>query len=145
MCVNNLPKVVNWQRKAGSRTCDLRSRKSDVLTTTPPGHTHACIKSLIIRYLRDLNVYQRTEIVHTDGRACCVADWEFSVITMIWQQTAFCILPWRVKVRPTSPISIDKYRHLYSAVLCICFQWIPSIAICRHLSYPAGLYSSSVL
>jgi len=80
MCVNNLPKVVNWQRKTGSRTCDLQSRKSDVLTTTPPGHTHACIKSLIIRYLRDLNVYQRTEIVHTDGRACCVAEW----VSFLW-------------------------------------------------------------
>ena len=37
--VNNLPKVVTWKRKAGSRTRDLRSRKSNALTTRPPGQT----------------------------------------------------------------------------------------------------------
>ena len=39
MCVNNLPKVITWKRKAGSRTRDLFSRKSKTLPITPPGHT----------------------------------------------------------------------------------------------------------
>ena len=38
VCVNNLPKVVAWKREAGSRTRDLRSRKSNALTTAPPGN-----------------------------------------------------------------------------------------------------------
>ena len=39
MCVNNLPKVVTWKRKAGSRTRDIPSRKSNALTTAPLAHT----------------------------------------------------------------------------------------------------------
>jgi len=35
MCVDNLPKVVTWKREAGIRIRDLRSRKSNALTTTP--------------------------------------------------------------------------------------------------------------
>jgi len=38
MCVNNLPKVVTWKREAESWTRDLRSRMSNAITTTPPGH-----------------------------------------------------------------------------------------------------------
>ena len=38
VCANNLPKVVTWKRKAGDRTRDLLSRKSNALATTPPGH-----------------------------------------------------------------------------------------------------------
>ena len=39
MCVNNLPKVVNWKRESGSGTRDLRSRKSNARTITPAAHT----------------------------------------------------------------------------------------------------------
>jgi len=39
VCVNNLPKVVSWEREAGNRTRDLPSRKSNALATTPAGHT----------------------------------------------------------------------------------------------------------
>ena len=41
--MNNLPKVVTRKREAGNRTHDLRSRKSNALTTTPPGHTNDLI------------------------------------------------------------------------------------------------------
>ena len=37
--MNNLPKVVTRKREAGSRTRDLRCRKSNALTTTPTSHT----------------------------------------------------------------------------------------------------------
>ena len=35
VCVNNLPKVVAWKRKAGSRTRNLWRHKSNTLTITP--------------------------------------------------------------------------------------------------------------
>jgi len=44
MRVNNFPKVVTWKRKARSRTRDLRCRKSNALTTTPPDESPGTIR-----------------------------------------------------------------------------------------------------
>jgi len=71
MCVNNLPKVVSWKREAGSRTSDLRSRKSSALTTPRHQTTHVQTMSQSPRSSRMWFLKQRTLV--SLGRIASIA------------------------------------------------------------------------
>ena len=77
-CVNNLLKVVTWKRKAGSRTRDLRSRKSSALTITPPDvcwkrtSSHDTSASVYYGFLTIMRYYinLHTHSLHSRIRCC---------------------------------------------------------------------------
>jgi len=88
MCVNNLPKVVTWKREAGIRIRDLRSRKSNALTTTPP------CRPLLIVTVKNKNVDCGNQL-YTPKFTCFHDDLTNDKVTIV---TRVCVtmLSWQI-------------------------------------------------